>query len=319
MKYAGKFQLKDILQSIKLLEQEINSASDRSCAIVCAAFLDDFLERLLLSFLSTGSSSQNKLLFENNGPLSTFSAKIILAFRLGLISKKEYENITLVRKIRNAFAHDIKINSFDEDKIKSLLIEYIPDENLMPPIHIPLTLYDRGKQLDISPDLLFEIISDENKYSEIVEQFPQIKFKEFDKNSPRSIFTAIVHILHASLNSRLIFVLTDQRKPIDDFKDIVEIEQYKTELLNKNVKQQSARYHTLKNKAEVRIKEIEEKLASNHPDVHSLNELKKEYLEQLREIDEGISKLKSPISIEHAMQIHTYWLLKYQMLRKDRN
>lgn len=317
MTFDDKFQLDNMLKSIDLLEKEIDSVSDRSCAIVCAAFLDDFLERLILSFLTTESSTQDRRLLENNGPLSTFSAKIVLSYRLGLISKKEYENLSLIRKIRNAFAHDIKINSFDDGKIKSYLIDHIPDENLLPPIEIPITLEYKGEPLDLPTELFIQFLLDEKRYSEIADKFPKIRFRELDKNNTRSVFLSIIHILHACLGARLLFALTNQRKSSDEFKDILEIEKYKTDFINNDFSNQMDQLMELKRVSEEQITKIEEMLSSNPPNPDLLKETKNEIIEHLSKINKTIEDLKSnTLSIEQAIQIHTYRLLKYQFLQK---
>ena len=316
MKFDDKFQLDSLLQSIDLLEKEINSVSDRSCAIVCAAFLDDFLERLILSFLTTESSTQDRLLLENNGPLSTFSAKIILSYRLGLISKKEYENLTLIRKIRNAFAHDIKINSFDNEKIRPLLLDHIPDEKLLPPISIPITLDYYGEPLDLPTEIFIQFVSDEKLYLEIVDKFPKIKFRELDKNSTRSIFLCIVHILQACLSARHLFSLINQRESLYEFKNIVEIDQYKTDIFNSNCDLKD-RLLEHKRVSEEQITKIEEMLSSNHPRPDLLKETKNKFIEYLNKVNKTIDGLKSnPLSIEQAIQIHSNRLLKYQFSLK---
>ena len=38
---------------------------------------------------------------------------------MGLISKKMYDNLTIIRKIRNEFAHEIVGSSFENEQIKS--------------------------------------------------------------------------------------------------------------------------------------------------------------------------------------------------------
>ena len=74
------------LQKLAAFNNEIKNTTDRSCVIVAAAFIDDMLEMLLKSFLTESSKTDNSDLFENNGALSTFSSKIKLSYRLGLIS-----------------------------------------------------------------------------------------------------------------------------------------------------------------------------------------------------------------------------------------
>ncbi len=57
-------------------------------------------------------------LFRGYAPLSTFSAKIELCYAMGFISKKLYRSLTLVRKLRNDFAHEKHGVSFQEPKYR---------------------------------------------------------------------------------------------------------------------------------------------------------------------------------------------------------
>jgi DNA-binding MltR family transcriptional regulator len=53
----------------------------------------------------------------SEAPLSNFSARIKTAYCLGLITKKEYDDLNLIRKIRNKFAHRLHGYSFDHKEI----------------------------------------------------------------------------------------------------------------------------------------------------------------------------------------------------------
>ena len=93
---------------------EIQDESDRGIAIVAAAMLDRQLEDILIAnFQNTGLEKECT---SNNGPLSSFSSKIQIAFSLGLISESENRNLQLIRKIRNDFAH-LRSVSFDQQTI----------------------------------------------------------------------------------------------------------------------------------------------------------------------------------------------------------
>ena len=59
-----------------------------------------------------------KRLFEYNQPLGNFSGKISLSYCLGLIDKVVKDDLNLVRKIRNRFAHDLYV-TFADEEIKS--------------------------------------------------------------------------------------------------------------------------------------------------------------------------------------------------------
>lgn len=81
--------------------------SDRSAVILGAARLDVSLERLLKSIMSHHPGGQDNL-FDPDRPLSSLSAKIALAYRLGLITNNVEHALQMVRKIRNDFAHSIE-------------------------------------------------------------------------------------------------------------------------------------------------------------------------------------------------------------------
>ena len=115
--------------------------NERSVAILGGTFLEMTLEHILYSFFPDNEAEVDKL-FHFNQPLGNFSNKIHMAFCLGLIEKTVKEDLNLVRKIRNKFAHDLFVN-FNDDQIESWcrglkwhkisFTEYIPEgvTNLM--------------------------------------------------------------------------------------------------------------------------------------------------------------------------------------------
>lgn len=121
-----------LLISGKALERyfELNSAlfefsklfdygekNDRAIAIVGATFLDTILEHILRAFLVDNEKEVDKLL-QYDQLLGTFSGKITMAYCLGLIYRPVRDDLHLVRKIRNEFAHNLYA-SFGDEKIKS--------------------------------------------------------------------------------------------------------------------------------------------------------------------------------------------------------
>ena len=82
-----------------------------------ATFLDILLEHILRAFLVDNEKEVSKLLRPDQ-PLGTFSGKITMVYCLGLIYKPVRDDLNLVRKIRNEFAHNLYA-SFEDEKIKS--------------------------------------------------------------------------------------------------------------------------------------------------------------------------------------------------------
>ncbi|WP_215779878.1 MltR family transcriptional regulator [Paludibacterium sp. B53371] len=96
--------------------QALTNESDRGCALFAAAFLDKALSDLL--YLSLVADKRiEKDLFEGTAPLSSFSARIKLAFYLGKISKECRADLDTIRRIRNEFAHHAELISFDDQSI----------------------------------------------------------------------------------------------------------------------------------------------------------------------------------------------------------
>jgi len=85
--------------------QSLQGETDRGGAVLYAILLDGLLEKLLqASFIK---DSRVKLLFRNDHILQSFYAKINLAYFAGLIPKFLFEDLKLVCRIRNKFAHSV--------------------------------------------------------------------------------------------------------------------------------------------------------------------------------------------------------------------
>ncbi len=97
---------------------DFNKETERGTALAAAAMLDELLGRVIESFLIPNKGSK-ALLDGFNAPLGTFSSRIASAFALGLVSEVEYRECELIRKVRNEFAHQIKV-SFKTEKVVSL-------------------------------------------------------------------------------------------------------------------------------------------------------------------------------------------------------
>src|ERR1700730_9248824 len=100
--------------------KEIEEAPDRVAAIVGAALVEDALRWALNSFfLLQISDIEERELFENDGVLSSFHAKILMGFALGLFGTAARNDLVRIKNIRNAFAHAPRPLSFDTPEIAS--------------------------------------------------------------------------------------------------------------------------------------------------------------------------------------------------------
>lgn len=98
--------------------EDFNQETDRGAALAAAAMIDDQLGKTIEAFLIPNKGGK-ALLDGFNAPLGSFAARIAAAFGMGLISEREYRECELIRKVRNEFAHQIKV-SFGTEKVVSL-------------------------------------------------------------------------------------------------------------------------------------------------------------------------------------------------------
>lgn len=113
---------------------EFRSESDRAAVILGAARLDLGLYHLLQHMLLPNTSKNDELL-EGDSPLSTFSARINICYRLGIIDADFTRSLHLIRKIRNVFAHETSGSSLDSgshrDRVRELCIPFFRHEGFV--------------------------------------------------------------------------------------------------------------------------------------------------------------------------------------------
>jgi hypothetical protein len=91
---------------------EIEKQTDRGAAIVGAAYIDLVVREAITARLSDLPDIL-ELLFENRGPLQDFGARIQLALALGIYGRRVYDDLCIVKDVRNAFAHSAEVMDFD--------------------------------------------------------------------------------------------------------------------------------------------------------------------------------------------------------------
>jgi len=96
--------------------REFNNESDRGAALTAASMLDELLKEILNAYLAD-VPERDDLLVGFYAPLGTFSSRTSAVYALGLIQQNEYEEIKLIRKIRNEFGHKWKSVSFNSGRV----------------------------------------------------------------------------------------------------------------------------------------------------------------------------------------------------------
>ena len=94
--------------------------SDRSVAIVGAAYMDLVLLEVIGSRLPRRDAAVIKELFEDRGQLQPFGARIQLGFLLNAYGVGIYQDLRAIKDIRNAFAHSADAMDFDHPEVARL-------------------------------------------------------------------------------------------------------------------------------------------------------------------------------------------------------
>ncbi len=90
--------------------RELVEESDRSVAIIGAAIVDEELTEFLKKKMRDDDITQALFDPRKGGALSSFSARIKLAYSIGLIGPKCFAEMNTIREIRNDFAHDTVVH-----------------------------------------------------------------------------------------------------------------------------------------------------------------------------------------------------------------
>ena len=112
---------------VSILRQE----SDRGCILVASAMVETELEAHILRRLWPCDRKSDELLSRSmSAPISSFSSKINLAYRIGLIPESERNICHQLRELRNASAHDITRQEFTENHFKDRTTNIIKESTM---------------------------------------------------------------------------------------------------------------------------------------------------------------------------------------------
>ena len=90
--------------------------SDRAKGVMLGSIIENHLTALLKAAMKNDTVVANEL-FQPSGPLGNFGTKIRLAYMLGLIAPATYKDLLAVNRIRNLFAHNLSVKSFEDQRL----------------------------------------------------------------------------------------------------------------------------------------------------------------------------------------------------------
>ena len=104
------------LHTEEQIESSINvfqGETDRACAVLGSALLEYLLGKLIEKHLTNLNKMSDKIFHDSNAPLGTFSSRINIAHALNLIDKSNYKDLRTIKGIRNQFAHNLDVHTFE--------------------------------------------------------------------------------------------------------------------------------------------------------------------------------------------------------------
>ena len=129
--------------------KELEEQTDRGVAVIGAAYLDERLAEAIAGTFTEiieTDTKRRKGIF--SGPLSSFWAKIEMAFALGFYGEKSLKDLHRIRDIRNSFAHTVDPVSFTTPEIKKQCDELWYPAHIIPLGKKELSTEPREKFLD---------------------------------------------------------------------------------------------------------------------------------------------------------------------------
>lgn len=144
--YENAKGIRDHVGDIHRMYKGFDNETDRSAIILSVSYLENALTAFLSDFLVKDKETDR--LFKGYAPLSTFSAKIDIAFALGLIPRDMKADLNIIRRIRNHCAHKWQDIKFDSSPLSDLV-----DNLLLPSTYIFQRLSDEViKENGIDPN-----------------------------------------------------------------------------------------------------------------------------------------------------------------------
>lgn len=120
----------ELLEEAGELRDFLIDQDTRTFCILAVSFMEDALKRRFAEQWNITSAADENLYFGSNGALSTFSQRLAVARGLGWLNKHELAQASILRKIRNHFAHNHKLHDIDREPLAGLADSLRPIEKV---------------------------------------------------------------------------------------------------------------------------------------------------------------------------------------------
>ncbi|MCZ4673576.1 MltR family transcriptional regulator [Citrobacter sedlakii] len=109
----------------------LNSESDKGIVLIASSIIEESLKELITRRLFPSLQKSDPLFSGETAPLASLSAKIEMAYRLGIISDIVKNELNIFRKLRNKFAHNHMVISLNDPQVADQLSHIFKEDNLV--------------------------------------------------------------------------------------------------------------------------------------------------------------------------------------------
>ena len=170
------FENEEIKELFSELLDTLLDESGRGAILIATTHVDDHLTKLIEAVLPKDfSKSQKDRIFKYPGQLSSFSAKIELAYVFRLINKNLYDSLNALRKIRNDAAHSS--SKFELHELNEKLGQVY---NLGPGMHNYIKEISGKALIETKMEVVKKILEETDISDEAKKEIFERKFKNND-------------------------------------------------------------------------------------------------------------------------------------------
>jgi DNA-binding MltR family transcriptional regulator len=154
LKRQHMFKLK--LPDPKVFLSELNGESDRAAVILASAQLDDLLANAIAMKMTEANDiliADVETIFRPSGPLGSFSARAEVANLFGIIENQTYEQLFILREMRNACAHSKHPITFKDPLLRNVAMHLFAPRGAT-----PMALVEKDMKMAFSLEVAFLVL-----------------------------------------------------------------------------------------------------------------------------------------------------------------
>src|SRR5262249_54065088 len=117
-------------EEVTAIFEKLKTDGPRGVASLASALIEDLLEGTIKYRMVKLTNDEEKDLFQGTAPLATLSARIRVAYAIGIIGKKVQRDLNLLKEIRNALVHTRRRVTFETKEVAELCATFIGGKDI---------------------------------------------------------------------------------------------------------------------------------------------------------------------------------------------